>query len=151
MSAQTCVNVVTTPLNVEAAVQFVLDPAHGALDVFIGSVRNHNLGQPVKGVTYDAFDALCENVFREIVAECREQWGEGLNIYVEHFKGYLDVTRISIVIAVSSAHRSESFEACRYLIEQIKQRAPVWKQEHYIDGASTWVEGHALSDKDKAR
>ena len=82
--------------------------------------------------------------FETLAQEARQKWGEKLNVYIEHFKGRLDIGGISILIAVSSPHRDESFKACRFIIEEIKHRAPIWKQEHYLDGDSEWVQGHAL-------
>jgi molybdopterin synthase catalytic subunit len=144
MSGKHHVGIATSPLQAQAALQFVADPAHGASDLFVGSVRNHNLGKVVEGVSYDVFDALALQVFATIADEARQQWGNSLNIYIEHFKGRLPIQGISILIAVSSPHRDESFKACRFVIEAIKHRAPVWKQEHYVDGDSEWVQGHAL-------
>ncbi len=144
MSGKTYTGVATSPISVEASVNFVADAAHGAADVFIGTVRNHNLGKAVKGVSYDVFEALTINTFNELASESRQKWGDALNIYIEHFKGRLDIGGTSILIAVSSPHRDESFKACRFIIEQIKHRAPIWKQEHYVDGDSDWVQGHAL-------
>lgn len=134
----------TRQLSTEDAVNFVADPEHGAADMFIGTVRNLNLGKAVKGVSYDVFDELTLQTFRELADECRTHWGNKLNIYIEHYKGRLDIGGLSILIAVSSPHRDESFKACRFIIEEIKHRAPIWKQEHYVDGDSDWVQGHAL-------
>lgn len=134
----------TSPISTEAAINFVADDAHGAADMFVGTVRNHNLGKPVKGVSYDVFDELTLQTFNELATEARQKWGEKLNIYIEHYKGRLDIGGISILIAVSSPHRDESFKACRFIIEEIKHRSPIWKQEHYVDGDSEWVQGHAL-------
>lgn len=144
MSGKDHFAVATQPIQVQAAVDFVADDAHGAADLFIGTVRNVNLGKPVKGVSYDVFDELTLNVFRDLANESRQRWGEKLNIYIEHYKGRLDILGVSILIAVSSPHRDESFKACRFIIEEIKHRAPIWKQEHYVDGDSDWVQGHAL-------
>lgn len=66
--------------------------------------------------------------------------------YVAHYKGELPVGGISVIIAVSAPHRAETFEACRYVIEELKLRAPVWKQEHYTDGKSDWLPGHSLKE-----
>lgn len=130
-------------LNIQSAYDFVTDPAHGAVDVFIGAVRNHHEGQSVQGITYDVHKALAEKEFQEICLETQNLW-EGIKIYMSHYKGQLDVGGISVIIAVSSAHRAESFEACRYIIEEMKKRAPVWKQEHYEHGPSEWLPGHSL-------
>lgn len=144
MSGKNHFGVATQPIQVQTAVDFVADDAHGAADLFIGTVRNLNLGKPVRGVSYDVYDELTLNVFEELATEARQRWGEKLNIFVEHFKGRLDIQGVSILIAVSSPHRDESFRACRFIIEEIKHRAPIWKQEHYLDGDSEWVQGHAL-------
>lgn len=144
MSGKDHFAVATQPIQVQSAVDFVADDAHGAADLFIGTVRNVNLGKAVKGVSYDVFDELTINVFRDLANESRQRWGDKLNIYIEHYKGRLDILGVSILIAVSSPHRDESFKACRFIIEEIKHRAPIWKQEHYIDGDSDWVQGHAL-------
>ncbi|MFM8797765.1 MAG: molybdenum cofactor biosynthesis protein MoaE [Fluviibacter sp.] len=144
MSGKDHFAIATQPIQVQSAVDFVADDAHGAADLFIGTVRNVNLGKAVKGVSYDVFDELTLNVFRDLANESRQRWGDKLNIYIEHFKGRLDILGVSILIAVSSPHRDESFKACRFIIEEIKHRAPIWKQEHYIDGDSDWVQGHAL-------
>ena len=144
MSGKDHFTIATQPIQVQSAVNFVADDAHGAADLFIGTVRNVNLGKAVKGVSYDVFDELTLNVFRDLANESRQRWGDKLNIYIEHYKGRLDILGVSILIAVSSPHRDESFKACRFIIEEIKHRAPIWKQEHYVDGDSDWVQGHAL-------
>ncbi len=138
------VSIDETPLEITAAHDFVTDPAHGAIDSFTGVVRDTNLGKSVQGVSYDVFDELANNVLRGLCEKTMEKWDGKLNIYMTHHKGRLGVGGISVIIAVSSPHRAESFEACRHLIEELKHHAPIWKQEHYTDGDSEWVKGHAL-------
>ncbi len=133
----------TDTLNIQEAYDFVSDPAHGAVDVFIGAVRNHHEGKNVQGMTYDVHEDLAENAFQEICLETQNLW-EGIKIYMAHYKGQLDIGGISVIIAVSSPHRAESFEACHYIIEELKKRAPVWKKEHYEAGPSEWLPGHSL-------
>ena len=130
-------------LNIQDAYDFVSDPAHGAVDVFIGAVRNHHEGKPVTGITYDIHDELAVKEFQEICLDAQNIW-EGIKIYLSHYKGQLNIGGISVIIAVSAAHRAEAFEACRYIIEELKKRAPVWKQEHYELGNSEWLPGHSL-------
>lgn len=132
------------PLSIQKAADFVDAAENGALNMFVGKVRNHNLGKAVNAVSYDVFAPLACNVFRELCTEATEKFGGRLRLYIEHYKGRLEIGGISVVIAVGSPHRDESFTACRYLIEQLKLRAPIWKQEHYVDGDSDWVKGHAL-------
>lgn len=133
-----------TALLVDRAVDFVQSKQHGASNLFIGRVRNFNLGKIVIGVSYDAYVPLALKVFNESCREAKIKFGEDLRCYIQHFKGRLNVGELSVVIAVSTRHREESFAACRYLIEALKHRAPIWKQEHYINGDSEWVQGHAL-------
>lgn len=138
------VSVSTELINLQDAYEFVADPAHGAVDVFVGVVRNHHQGQTVRGITYDVHDGLAKKAFQEICLEAQKRW-QGIKVYLSHFKGQLDIGGISVIIAVSSAHRAESFEACRYIIEELKKRAPIWKQEHYEHGPSEWLPGHSLN------
>ena len=144
MSIKTIVS--TKSLSLETAVQSVTDPAHGAIDTFIGTVRNTHAGKSVTGITYDVHKDLAEKAFHDICAEAQGLWPE-THYYVAHYQGVLDIGGISIVIAVSAPHRAESFEACRYIIEEIKKRAPVWKKEHYTDSMSDWLPGHSLNDE----
>lgn len=133
-------------LDVQKACDLVTDPAHGAIDSFIGVVRNNHAGKEVTGITYDVHKSLAEKMLRQICEEARGIW-EGTRYYVAHYQGDLKVGGVSVLITVSAAHRAESFEACRYVIEEIKKRAPVWKQEHYIDGPSEWLPGHSLLEE----
>ena len=144
MSIQVFVS--ANPLSLETAVQSVVDPAHGAIDTFIGTVRNMHEGKSVTGITYDVHEALAKKAFYEICEEAQGLWPD-TRYYASHYQGVLDVSGISIIIAVSSPHRAESFEACRYVIEEIKTRAPIWKQEHYVTGKSAWLPGHSLKDE----
>jgi len=126
------------------ALDFVtLDP-NGAETLFVGTVRHFNQGRDVVGITYDVFEPLAIESFKDITQEARSKWGDDLAIYIVHGKGRLDVGGISILIAVGSPHRDEAFKACRYIIEQIKHRSPVWKLEHYVDGDSEWTKGCEL-------
>jgi len=130
------------------ALAFVDAPANGAGALFVGVVRDLNQGRKVQAVSYDVFAPLAEQGFAEICAEAQQRWGADLRLFVAHAKGRLDVGGISIVLAAGSPHRGEAFAACRYLIEEIKTRSPIWKQEHYVDGDSDWVKGHALCGHD---
>jgi molybdopterin synthase catalytic subunit len=138
------ISIAETPISCDQALAFLDEPAHGAVCSFIGRVRDHNLGKQVRSVSYDVFDELALNTFQAIAAEAQQRWGDGLNIWLEHYKGRLGIGGISIMIAVSSPHRDEAFHVCRFVIESVKHRSPIWKQEHYVNGDSDWVKGHAL-------
>jgi molybdopterin synthase catalytic subunit len=115
-------------------------PADGAAILFLGTVREQNDGREVSGMRYDAFAEMAEPVLQEIAAEAAVRAGSD-RIAVVHRVGELTIGEVSVAIAVSSPHRAESFDAARYVIEQIKQRLPVWKHEHYSDGNAQWLEG----------
>ncbi|MBI4031564.1 MAG: molybdenum cofactor biosynthesis protein MoaE [Proteobacteria bacterium] len=144
MAGKIYVEISETPLDIAAAHELVADPAHGAVDSFVGAVRDKNFGRSVLGVSYDVYQPLAENTLQNMCEQVRGEYGGEINIYIGHYKGRLPVGGISVIIAVSTPHRAESFSACRALIEELKRRAPIWKQEHYADGDSEWVQGHAL-------
>ncbi|MEY4615440.1 MAG: hypothetical protein RJB66_400 [Pseudomonadota bacterium] len=132
------------PLDPEAIFQFTQQMQHGAQNYFFGAVREVNLGKTVMAVSYDAYAPLGEKILREIAREAQDHWGKDLRIYVQHRVGQLAVGEVSVGIGVSSLHRDESYMASRFIIEQIKIRAPIWKKEHYEDGETEWLKGHAL-------
>lgn len=142
------VQITGSPIDIAAAHAFVADPAHGAVNSFIGAVRDKNMGRDVLGVSYDVFQPLAENILRRMCEKVRDEYGGKINIFISHYKGRLDVGGVSVAIVVSTPHRAESFSACRALIEELKHSAPIWKQEHYVDGDSEWVQGHALCQHD---
>ena len=115
----------------------------GAVASFVGLVRAMHKGRVVKYLEYEAFDALALNVFRQIQAEAAEHW-PGAALGIVHRTGRLAVGDASVVIVAATAHRAEAFQACRYAIERVKQIAPVWKHEFFVDGEA-WVEG-AVAD-----
>lgn len=130
------------------AIAFVSDPGFGGIDVFIGKVRDLNHGRAVQGITYDLFDPLVLAEFERLVAEVRAQFGPRVKLYVAHAKGRLAVGDTAVVVAAGTPHRDEAFKACRALIEAVKHRSPIWKQEHYMDGDSVWSEGCSLCHAD---
>ncbi|MDR6094551.1 molybdenum cofactor biosynthesis protein MoaE [Stenotrophomonas sp. SORGH_AS_0321] len=130
------------------AIAFVSDPGFGGIDVFIGKVRDLNQGRAVQGITYDLFDPLVMAEFERLVAEVRAQFGPRVKLYVAHAKGRLAVGDTAVVVAAGTPHRDEAFKACRALIEAVKHRSPIWKQEHYLDGDSVWSEGCSLCHAD---
>jgi molybdopterin synthase catalytic subunit len=118
--------------------------AYGAELVFNGTVRNTNEGRRVLAVTYDVFPPLAEQTFREIGEEALARWGPELRVVIVHRAGRLEVGEVSVTIGVASPHRDEAYLASRYVIEQLKVRSPIWKQEHYAEGDSEWLRGHSL-------
>jgi molybdopterin synthase catalytic subunit len=134
------------PLDAQRALDACGQGANGAIDVFVGQVRNRNDGRDVDAVSYDLHRSLCEQTFKEICVEAAERFGDALDYYLAHRHGRLAIGEASVIAAVGAPHRAEAFEACRFLVERMKHRAPIWKQEHYVDGDSEWLPGHALHE-----
>lgn len=124
----------------------------GAVVLFLGIVRNHNDGRPVSGMEYEAYREMAEGVLDEIAVEAAERWATD-RLAVVHRVGALEVGDASVAIAVSTPHRAEAYEASRYVIEEIKQRLPIWKREHYVDGERRWVPGRRppVADDEETR
>lgn len=140
------VDVAHGTLDAAAALEFVADPRFGGVALFVGRVRDHNHGREVLGISYDLFEPLALAIFARAAAEAEAACGTPLKIHVAHAKGRLAVGGIAVVVAVGSPHRDEAFRACRSVIEAVKHRAPIWKQEHYADGDSAWSEGCSLCE-----
>lgn len=131
---------VDRPLDPAAALAEVENPRAGAVALFLGTVRDHSPGRTgVTHLDYEAFEGRVHEVIEGIVAEAAERWPI-LAAVVEHRVGRVELGGIAVVVAVSSVHRSDAFDAARYLIDELKERAPLWKKEHWSGGAE-WVEG----------
>jgi molybdopterin synthase catalytic subunit len=138
------IRLTSDPIDPAQVQKLLNDPRHGAQLLFHGVVRNSNHGRTVRAVSYDAFIPLAERCFHEICQEATERWGETLQVVLIHRVGRLEVGDTSVSIAIGLPHRDEAYQASRYVIEELKKRAPIWKKEHYIDGESEWLQGHAL-------
>ena len=128
------------PIDPAAMLSGALSPADGAALLFWGVVREQNDGRAVSRLEYSAYGPMAEREMLRIADEARERFGTGA-IHVVHRVGLLEIGEASVAIAVASPHRGEAYEASRYVIEQLKQRVPVWKREGYVDGATEWVPG----------
>jgi MoaE-MoaD fusion protein len=115
----------------------VAHPGAGAIATFIGTVRDHARDRAVTHLEYEAYAPAAELNLAQIGDEIRERWGIE-HVAIVHRVGSLAVGEASVVISVASAHRDAAFEACRYAIQRIKEIVPIWKKEHYADGA-TWL------------
>ncbi|MER3484098.1 MAG: molybdenum cofactor biosynthesis protein D/E [Meiothermus sp.] len=131
----------TEVLQVEPWIEWASDDPYGAVISFLGTTRSPNKGQNVAWLEYEAYGGMAERTIAQIIAEMRERWVLG-RVALWHRLGRVYPKEASILIVVSSPHRPEAFEACRYAIERVKQILPIWKKEFRPDG-SHWVEGHA--------
>ncbi len=128
------------PIDVDAAIAAAQSERAGAVNVFIGTVRNHAARQTVVRLEYEAYDKMALKKMEEVAAEARRRWPVEKAAIV-HRKGILQIGEVAVVIAVSTPHRRESFEACQYIIDTIKQVVPIWKKEVYENG-ETWIAAH---------
>lgn len=132
------------PIEYQDVLCFIGAPEHGGQAFFFGAVRNHNQDKQVIKISYEIFAPLAKETLFEICEQAKCKWGEDLKICVIHAQGDLNVGELSVGIGVSCAHRDEAFRACRFIIEEIKHKVPIWKHEYYENGSSGWVKGHAL-------
>ena len=145
------VNAEEDKISLEKAKKFILSEKNGAESIFVGRVRNENNGKKVTAVTYDTYDQAAIKSFQSICADAKTKFDKSSNIFLEHVKGYIPVGEISILIAVSSGHRDEAFKICRYILEEIKHKSPIWKKEHYTEGNEEWLPGHSLRPKEEIK
>lgn len=132
------VSVSEDPIDANALTTFVSHPRAGATAVFLGTVREHAEGR--EGIThleYEAYGEVVESKIVEVVTEAMDRWELHRAIAV-HRVGRLSLEEVSVGVAVSSSHREEAFAAARYIIDELKRRAPIWKKEHW-PGGSEWV------------
>jgi molybdopterin synthase catalytic subunit len=127
-----------TPLDSAALQRELRDDTCGGFAAFEGWVRNHNEGHAVTRLEYEAFAQLAEKEGARIVAEAVRRFGVTRAACV-HRIGSLAIGDIAVWVGVSSAHRDEAFRACRFIIDEVKHRVPIWKKEHYVNGDSGWV------------
>jgi molybdopterin synthase catalytic subunit len=129
------------PINLGPLLDSVQSTARGGIASFVGTVRDHHAGRTVRRLDYSAYVPMAEAEIARIVAEAESRWDVG--VAVQHRLGQLEIGDVAVAIAVASAHRDEAFVACRYVIEELKQRVPIWKKEYFADGTVDWVGGDA--------
>ncbi|MGA9406294.1 MAG: molybdenum cofactor biosynthesis protein MoaE [Bacteroidota bacterium] len=132
------IQIVDKKINVAELLDSIIAPEAGGIDIFLGTTRNHSKGKKVIRLEYETYLPMALKLMSEIEREIRERWNIH-KISMIHRTGVVPVMEASVAIAVSSAHRKEAFEACRYAIDELKKRVPIWKKEIFEDG-EVWVE-----------
>lgn len=129
-------------LNLEEIMLELEDNSAGALSIFIGNVRNHGISGNVSEIYYETYSEMAEQKMREIENEVQTKW-QIKKLVAFHRIGNVRVGETSVIIGVSSEHRHEAFEACKYVIDNVKTRVPIWKKELSND-SQKWADGILL-------
>lgn len=112
----------------------------GARSVFEGTVRNTNDGHEVKRLEYECYESLAIKEGDQILDEAIEKF-DLIDAFCIHRVGTLEIGDTAVIVVATSGHRDQSFKGCRYIIDEVKVRVPIWKKEHYADGETEWLKG----------
>lgn len=133
------IRVMDSPLDALALREAMSDPHAGALVLFEGRARDHHEGRPVKELAYEAYVPMAEKELGLLREKAIERFGL-TRCAIHHRIGVVPLTEAAVVVATSSAHRAESFQAAAWIMDEIKTKVPIWKRETYLDGSEAWVE-----------
>jgi len=128
------------PLDTQAIIKSVESPNGGAVNVFIGTVRNATKGKKVLKLEFEAYEPMATKELIKIVEQAKAKWPI-IKVVVHHRTGVMQIGEVPVVIAVATAHREAGFEACQYIIDSLKETVPIWKKEFFEDG-EVWVAAH---------
>ena len=128
------------PLDPNQFTEAVKGTAHGAVITFLGTTREETAGKKVLYLEYESYYPMASEKLHELCDEIRQKWAVK-DIAIGHRVGKLEIGEISLVVALSSAHRNEAFESCIYLVDRLKETVPIWKKEVFEDG-EIWVDAH---------
>jgi molybdopterin synthase catalytic subunit len=133
--------VTAAELSADQVIARLADPANGAVVTFVGVVRDHTEGHQVLYLEYEAYPEMAEETLRQIGAEVQQRWKSIRQVAIVHRVGRLEIGEVSVVIALSAAHRPEMFDALHYSIDRLKEIVPIWKKEVWSDGCEWRSEG----------
>jgi len=131
------VNILETPLSLDDCYKAVVDEGCGGIAIFVGTVRNRNKGEAVTKLDFESYVPMAIKEMTAIANECKIKF-DTHRIAIHHRVGEVHITEKAVIIAVSTKHRDKAFQACKFAIDQLKERVPIWKKEHLVDG-SYWV------------
>jgi molybdopterin synthase catalytic subunit len=133
LTSDIMIKIVRSPIDLNEVLHSVSSPQAGAIDIFIGTTRNHSNGKEVLSLEYEAYEPMALKLMEALVAKARQRWTIN-RMAVVHRVGKVEIGEASVMIAVSAAHRREAFEACWYAIDALKRDIPIWKKEVFSDG-----------------
>ena len=128
------------PIDIPACIDWVMSPQSGGIDVFIGTVRDATKGKPVVRLEFESYIPMALSEMSKLAGQAMAKWPLH-KVLLHHRTGVLQIGEVPVVIAVSAAHRAAAFDACRFLIDTLKQTVPIWKKEIFEDG-EVWVAAH---------
>lgn len=134
------IKISATTLNITDCIDWVMSPQAGGIDVFIGTVRDATKGKQVLRLEFESYEAMAIKEMEKIAQQAFSQWPVQ-KILIHHRTGVLQIGEVPVIIAVAAAHRDAAFDACRYIIDTLKQTVPIWKKEFFEDG-EVWVAAH---------
>ena len=140
MANTTSIKITSDKLNLQDCYDFVHDVSCGGIDIFVGTVRNVTQKKEVTRLDFSAYGPMAIKEMKKIALEVLQKF-DIYKIAIHHAIGNLNIGDIPVIIAVSSAHREASFEACKYTIDTLKETVPIWKKEYFEDG-EVWVNAH---------
>ena len=126
------------PLETGEVIARVAGPGLGGIAVFLGAVRDHARGRTIRHLEYEAYPGMAEREMEWIADEAEARW-PGARVAIAHRTGHLEIGDVAVVVAAAAPHRAEAFDACRFAIDTLKQRVPIWKKEFAADG-EYWVD-----------
>lgn len=129
-----------TALSVESCMRLAESEKAGAIDLFIGTVRDHTEGRKVTHLEFEAYEPMALSEMDKIATAMAERWPI-INVVIHHRVGVLQIGDIAVIIAVATPHRKAAFEACQYAIDTLKETVPIWKKEVF-EGGAVWVAAH---------
>lgn len=138
------------PIEIAALVAAIQSAQRGAVVTFEGVVRDHHEGRSVVDLEYSAYEPMAESIAAAVVAEAKNRWP--VQVGLAHRIGRLAIGEVAVAVVTAGDHRDEAFSACRYVIDEVKRRVPIWKRERYLDGSESWVDptvpgaGHPVLD-----
>jgi molybdopterin synthase catalytic subunit len=135
---------VRAPLDVGALLAAAANPACGAVNLFLGTTRDHHQGRRVLRLEYEAYDRMALAALETLERAARERF-QLAHCAIVHRLGEVPVTEASVAVVTSSAHRAAAFDAARWVMDELKRSVPIWKKEHFEGGDTAWVAGHPLT------
>ncbi len=138
--SMTDIKITDQPLNIPMCIEWVMEPRFGGIDVFIGTVRASTKGKKVLRLEFETYESMAQLEMKNIAEEVLKKFTV-YKILIHHRTGILQVGDVPVVIAAGAAHRDAAFDGCRYAIDELKKRVPIWKKEIFEDG-EVWVAAH---------